>query len=54
MIVLSLCRAEMKAEIRQLKQDLTGKKPKTEEVKEEEAEDKDSDTIKEYKKEREK
>lgn len=44
----------MKAEIKQLKQELTGKRPKTIEVKEEEKEDKDSETIKEYKKERQK
>lgn len=47
--------AEMKAEIRQLKQDLTGKKPREKvEVKEEEEEDKDSTTVKEFKKERQK
>ena len=45
----------MRAEIRQLKQDLTGKKPKEKpEVKEEEEEDKDSTTVKEFKKERQK
>lgn len=42
----------MKAEIKQLRQELTGKKPKSVDVEKEESDDEVSDTIKEYKMEK--